>query len=222
MPVTIVRSALSSTSVTRRQVMPVGPNPGMPPRCATLSVSAASRLCAEPTACASPVKCMFTSSCGSTSDSPPPVPPPLMPNIGPSDGSRSVATTFLPSRPKPCAIPTVVVVLPSPAGVGVIPVTTMSLPRLPPARMASSGIFALYLPCGIIAFVSSPSSAATSVIGRIVKDLIYLLVVRWCLQTRRSRSKLRARKHTDFSTRRRSLPLTALAESGNTLRLPQI
>ena len=165
-PETTVRSALSSTSVTRRQVMPLGLNPGICPRCATLSVNAARRLCAEPTACASPVKWIFTSSCGSTRDRPPPVPPPLIPNIGPSDGSRNVATTFFPNLPNPCAMPTVVVVLPSPAGVGVIPVTTISLPRLPSLRSALSGIFALKCPCGMRVCVSSPSSAATSIIGR--------------------------------------------------------
>ena len=65
-PETMLRSARSSTSVTRRQVMRSGRKPGIWPRWATLSVRAASRLWAEPTAWASPVKWMFTSSCGST------------------------------------------------------------------------------------------------------------------------------------------------------------
>ena len=143
MPVIMERRARSSTSVTRRQVMPSGRKPSIRPRCATLSVRAASRLCADPTAWASPVKCMFTSSSGSMRLLPPPVPPPFIPNMGPSDGSLSVATTFLPSLPIAWVSPTVVVVLPSPAGVGVMPVTTTILPRLPPSRMASNCIFAL-------------------------------------------------------------------------------
>ena len=38
------------------------------------------------------------------------------------------------------------VVLPSPAGVGVMPVTTIRAPRGPPVFMASSGTLALNLP----------------------------------------------------------------------------
>ena len=59
---------------------------------------------------------MFTSSSGWMRLLPPPVPPPLMPKMGPSDGSLRVATTFLPSLPIAWVSPTVVVVLPSPAG----------------------------------------------------------------------------------------------------------
>ena len=59
---------------------------------------------------------------------PPPAAPPLMPNTGPSDGSRSATTTFLPCFASASARPTVVVVLPSPAGVGLMAVTRMSLP----------------------------------------------------------------------------------------------
>ena len=99
-PVTICRSARSSTSTTRRHVMFCGPNPGIFPLSAILSVIADSKLCADATACASPVKWMFTSSCGSTSEAPPPVPPPLMPNMGPSEGSLRVAVDLCPS----CAI----------------------------------------------------------------------------------------------------------------------
>ena len=61
---------------------------------------------------------------------------PFTPNTGPRDGSRSATITFLPSFCIPSARPTVVVVLPSPAGVGLIAVTRISsttsplLPRL--------------------------------------------------------------------------------------------
>ena len=91
---------------------------------------------------------MLISSSGSTLALPPPVPPPLMPYIGPSVGSRKVATAFRPNLPIPCTKPTAVVVFPSPAGVGVIPVTTTSLPFGRPSVTfkASSEILALYFP----------------------------------------------------------------------------
>ena len=47
-----------------------------------------------------------------------------MPNVGPIDGWRSATTARLPMRCSAWARPTVVVVLPSPSGVGVIAVTT--------------------------------------------------------------------------------------------------
>ncbi len=51
-----------------------------------------------------------------------------MPNTGPSDGSRRQIIAFLPIRFSASPRPTVVVVLPSPAGVGLIAVTRISLP----------------------------------------------------------------------------------------------
>ena len=51
-----------------------------------------------------------------------------MPNTGPSEGSRRQMTAFLPMRLSASPRPTVVVVLPSPAGVGLIAVTRISLP----------------------------------------------------------------------------------------------
>src|ERR1700733_1374841 len=59
---------------------------------------------------------------------PPPVAPPFMPKLGPSEGSRRQIIVFLPMRLRASPRPTVVVVLPSPAGVGLIAVTRMSLP----------------------------------------------------------------------------------------------
>ena len=50
-----------------------------------------------------------------------------MPNTGPSAGSRRQITAFLPMRLSASPRPTVVVVLPSPAGVGLIAVTRISL-----------------------------------------------------------------------------------------------
>ena len=51
-----------------------------------------------------------------------------MPNTGPSEGSRRQMIAFLPIWPKASPRPTVVVVLPSPAGVGLIAVTRINLP----------------------------------------------------------------------------------------------
>ena len=47
---------------------------------------------------------------------------------GPSEGSRRQTTARLPMRLRPSPRSTVVVVLPSPAGVGVMAVTRISLP----------------------------------------------------------------------------------------------
>ena len=55
----------------------------------------------------------------------------LRPNTGPRDGSRRATTDRLPIFRSPSARPTVVVVFPSPAGVGVMAVTRMSLPSGP-------------------------------------------------------------------------------------------
>jgi hypothetical protein len=59
---------------------------------------------------------------------PPPAAPPFMPKFGPSEASRMQIMAFLPIRLRPSPRPTVVVVLPSPAGVGLIAVTRISLP----------------------------------------------------------------------------------------------
>ena len=55
------------------------------------------------------------------------------------------STAFTPSRRSACARPTATVLLPSPAGVGLIAVTRTSRPRAGRDAM-SSGSFALYLP----------------------------------------------------------------------------
>ena len=49
-----------------------------------------------------------------------------MPNTGPKEGSRNATTTFFPSFFRLSAKPMVVVVLPSPAGVGLIAVTSIN------------------------------------------------------------------------------------------------
>ncbi len=63
-----------------------------------------------------------------TTAAPPPVAPPLRPKTGPIDGCRSARHARLPIRARPWARPIEVVVFPSPAGVGVIAETRISLP----------------------------------------------------------------------------------------------
>ena len=70
-------------------------------------------------------------------------------------------------RRSACARPTETVLFPSPAGVGLVAVTTTSRPRIGRCAM-SSGIFALYLPYRSSSLRSRPSSAATSSMGRIL------------------------------------------------------
>ncbi len=57
-----------------------------------------------------------------------PVAPPLRPKIGPSDGWRRASTGRLPMRRMPIARAIATVVFPSPAGVGLMAVTRISLP----------------------------------------------------------------------------------------------
>ena len=86
------------------------------------------------------------SSAGTTIDLPPPVAPPFTPKVGPSDGSRSARQTFFPIFERPWAKPIDVVVLPSPAEVGVTAETRISFPRGAFASNASRRIFALSSP----------------------------------------------------------------------------
>ncbi len=137
-PTTTSRRARSLTSrmrfhATWRTSMPSGL-----PWWRWLSMAAASRLCAEVIAWKSPVKWRLISSIGTTCDLPPPVPPPFMPSVGPIDGSRSAITGRAPTRQSACPMPMVMVVLPSPAGVGVMDETTTSLPSGRSRRAASA------------------------------------------------------------------------------------
>src|SRR6476659_6528341 len=71
-------------------------------------------------------------------------------------------------RPSPCVTDTDVVVLPSPAFVGVIAVTLISFPsgRSPRRSSTSSETFALSLPYGSISSGKRPAASAISVMGR--------------------------------------------------------
>ena len=125
-------------------------------------------LLAAATAWKSPVKWRFRSSIGTTWVRPPPAAPPLMPKIGPSDGSRRHSTGRLPIAPRPCVSETDVVVLPSPALVGVIADThTILASGAPDMRsITPRSILALYLPYRSTSSSSRPISRATSMIGR--------------------------------------------------------
>ena len=85
---------------------------------------------------------------GATWAWPPPAPPPFMPKHGPSEGSRRQTTVFLPMRFSASPSPTVVVVLPSPAGVGLIEVTRINLPpgRSPSPERKPVSSFAIMRP----------------------------------------------------------------------------
>ena len=113
-----------------------------------LSRSAANKLLADVIAWKSPVKWRFKSSIGTTWEYPPPAAPPLIPKQGPREGSRSARTDFFPNFSNACARPILVVVFPSPAGVGLIAVIKTSLPSGFSSKlfMNSSENFALYFP----------------------------------------------------------------------------
>ena len=63
---------------------------------------------------------------GSRRERPPPVPPPFWPKTGPSDGSRSAHIALTPFLRAAWVRPMVQVVLPSPAGVGLMAETRTS------------------------------------------------------------------------------------------------
>ena len=132
-----------------------------------LSSIAANKLLAEVMAWKSPVKCRFNSSIGTTWAYPPPAAPPFNPKHGPSDGSRRAITAFFPILSIACPSPTVVVVFPSPAGVGFMAVTSTSLPfgRSFILSHKSSVSFALYFPYKSSSSSSIQSFSATRRIG---------------------------------------------------------
>src|SRR5437773_4509767 len=132
-----------------------------------LSSIAASRLWAAVTACMSPVRCRLSASMGTTWLYPPPAAPPLMPHVGPIDGCLIAAVARFPMCLNPCPRPTVVVVLPSPSGVGVIALTTTyrAVGWLASSAMASSLIFLTSSPCGSSRRDGMPIASAMSSSG---------------------------------------------------------
>ena len=93
--------------------------------------------------------------------------PPFIPKQGPSDGSRRQIAVRLPIRFKASPRPTVVVVLPSPPGVGLIEVTRISFPSGLPwsESMNSPETLALSWPNGRTCSLGIPSLAPTSWMG---------------------------------------------------------
>jgi hypothetical protein len=149
MPMTMLRSARSLTSSTRRQVTLWRSTLKKSSLWWTwLSIIAASRLWAAVTACRSPVRCRLRVSIGTTWLQPPPEAPPLIPKVGPIDACRMAITPRLPMWANACPSPIVVVVLPSPSGVGVTAVTTtyLAFGRSASSATASSLILATASP----------------------------------------------------------------------------
>ncbi len=85
-PITMLRSDRSLTSITRRHVMLWRSSPSSLPWWRWLSTMADSRLCAAVTAWKSPVRCKLSRSIGITWLYPPPAAPPLIPKVGPIEG----------------------------------------------------------------------------------------------------------------------------------------
>src|SRR4051794_15487793 len=90
-----------------------------------------------------------------------------MPNVGPIEGWRMAMTDFLPMCFIAWPSPTVVVVLPSPSGVGVIAETTtyLAFGRSDSSSIAASLIFARLSPYGSIRCLPMPISRAMSSSG---------------------------------------------------------
>ena len=120
-------------------------------------------MCAEDTAWKSPLKWRLILVAGSICDCPPPVPPPLTPKQGPSDGSRSATLVRFPRRRNAWPRPIVVVVFPSPAGVGVMALTKTSVGGVACAlgsSRAAKDILALSVPYWITWFCDIPRNIA--------------------------------------------------------------
>src|ERR687895_1114909 len=167
-PIVIARSARSFMSRARfHATRSASILCGLPCRIEASS-RAASRLLAAPIAWMSPVKWRLRSSIGTTWARPPPAAPPLMPNTGPRDGSRRHSSGSLPIAPRPWVSDTAVVVLPSPALVGVTPATQTILASGASASRSttSSDTFALWRPYGSNSSGRRPVRSAIVSIGR--------------------------------------------------------
>src|SRR6476469_6142153 len=132
-------------------------------------MAAARRLWAAAAAGKSPLNRRLISSIGWISALPPPVPPPFTPNTGPIDGSRTHNTTFLLRFPRPIVSEMLVVVLPSPALVGVTAVTMTILPsgRVLSRSRIERRILARESPKSSSSSGCIPALAATCAIGSI-------------------------------------------------------
>ncbi|MEA2121251.1 MAG: hypothetical protein EGMGGAKC_00572 [Dehalococcoides mccartyi] len=116
------------------------------------------------TASISPVSPRVKGESGRHWERPPPAAEPFILKVGPLEGWRIAPVTFLPRLPSPCTSPIVVVLLPSPSGVGVMAVTSIYLPFGLSFRRVSTpakSTLATYLPWGIISSSVRPSSSAS-------------------------------------------------------------
>ena len=147
-PHTVCRKARSFKSTTRFQTICLTSIFKGFPWWIELSSIAAIKLFAAVIAWISPVKWRLISSIGTTCAYPPPAAPPLIPKHGPRDGSRIATTDFFPNLLSACDKPIIVVVFPSPAGVGLMAVTRINFPSsfFSSFLIASREIFALYFP----------------------------------------------------------------------------
>ena len=165
-PTITLRSARSFMSTARPQVMRRWSSPVLFGRKRWLSSMAERSAWAEVIAWKSPVKWRLMSSIGTTWEWPPPAAPPLIPKTGPSDASRMHRTGLRSRRLSASARPTEVVDLPSPAAVGLHPVTSTSrAPRWGRPSITSRGTFALWWPYCRISSSPRPTFAAISAIG---------------------------------------------------------
>jgi len=89
-----------------------------------------------------------------------------MPKQGPRDGSLNAMRDFFPSFAMASPRPTVTVVFPSPAGVGLMAVTSISFPSSLSETFLISSLesFALYFPYISMSSSAIPIDAATSLI----------------------------------------------------------
>ncbi len=147
-PTTMFLRALSFISIALFHIICVGSMPRLFPWCMWLSIAADNKLFAAVNACISPVKWRLMSSIGTTWEYPPPAAPPLIPITGPKEGSLKAIIALCPILLIAWPIPIVVVVFPSPAGVGFIAVTRISLPSwfLQTLSHKSNDNLALYFP----------------------------------------------------------------------------
>ena len=167
-PTTIFLRTRSFISIHLFHVTHLGSIPSSLPCCIWLSRSAAHKLLADVIAWKSPVKCRLSSSIGTTCAYPPPAAPPLIPK------ARQLRITShlnerMPSFPNASPSPTVIVVFPSPAGVGLMAVTRINFPSSLSLTllMYSSDILALYFPYNSRSSSLMPHLAATFLIGSI-------------------------------------------------------
>ncbi|OLS21124.1 MAG: hypothetical protein HeimC3_37180 [Candidatus Heimdallarchaeota archaeon LC_3] len=103
-------------------------------------------------------------SIGNTWEYPAPAAPPLIPKTGPKEGCLNVTIDLYPNFDSPCVKPIEVVVFPSPAGVGLVAVTSIYFPFgcfiISIFLSSDNEIFAIFLPNRSISSEVRPIVAA--------------------------------------------------------------